>query len=138
MFYDEIGGYEIFWRIVLVFYCEVVFDFVMKLMYLEEDFGFVEDCFCMFFEQYWGGLMIYGDMCGYLWLCMWYMLFYIDVDVWDCWFCYMCIVVDEVQLFFLYELMLWDYLECVVYVMVNIFELFGIGVVFGGCFMFEI
>lgn len=81
--FDEFWIYELigedgFVILVGVFYWWVVEDLIFCLMYLKDDFVGVEKCFCDFFVFWFGGLDIYFEECGYLWLRMWYMLFKID------------------------------------------------------------
>ena len=131
-FYDEIGGHEIFAKIVSVFYREVALDPVMKPMYPEEDLGPAEDRLRMFLEQYWGGPTTYGETRGHPRLRMRHMPFHIDTDARDRWLRHMRIAVDEAQLSPLHESTLWDYLERAAYAMVNTFEPSGIGTAPGG------
>jgi hemoglobin len=64
-FYDEVGGYATFERIVEVFYREVAQDPVLKPMYPEEDLGPAAERLTMFLVQYWGGPSTYSERRGH-------------------------------------------------------------------------
>jgi hemoglobin len=58
-FFEEIGGHEVFVRLVDVFYEGVATDEVLRPMYPEEDLGPAKVRLTMFLEQYWGGPLFY-------------------------------------------------------------------------------
>lgn len=118
-FYDEVGGYATFERIVEVFYREVADDPVLKPMYPEEDLGPAADRLTMFLAQYWGGPTTYGEKRGHPRLRMRHMPFRVDPDARDRWLRCMRTALDEVQLSPLHDATLWDYLERAAYAMVN-------------------
>ena len=64
-FYEEIGGFETFRRIVAKFYEGVAADPVLKPMYPEEDLGPAEERFLLFLTQYWGGPTTYSEQRGH-------------------------------------------------------------------------
>ena len=64
-FYDEIGGFETFRRIVHRFYEGVADDEVLRPLYPEEDLGPAEERFLLFLVQYWGGPTTYSDTRGH-------------------------------------------------------------------------
>lgn len=126
-FYDEVGGYATFERIVDVFYREVALDPVLKPMYPEEDLGPAADRLTMFLVQYWGGPTTYSERRGHPRLRMRHMPFRVDPDARERWLRCMRSAVDEAQLSPLHEATLWDYLERAAYAMVNTMERTGIG-----------
>lgn len=126
-FYDEVGGHEVFRRIVDVFYREVAADDVLRPMYPEEDLGPAAERLLLFLEQYWGGPTTYGETRGHPRLRMRHMPFHVNPDARDRWLRAMRIAVDEAQLSPLHEATLWDYLQRAAHAMVNTFEPTGIG-----------
>ena len=64
-FYEEIGGFETFRRIVHRFYEGVAEDEVLRPLYPEEDLGPAEERFLLFLVQYWGGPTTYSDTRGH-------------------------------------------------------------------------
>lgn len=126
-FYDEVGGYATFEKLVATFYREVALDPVLKPMYPEEDLGPAADRLTLFLVQYWGGPTTYGETRGHPRLRMRHGAFHVDPDARDRWLRCMRTAVDEAQLSPLHESTLWDYLERAAYAMVNTFEPSGIG-----------
>ncbi|MFI8631889.1 globin [Microbacterium sp. NPDC077663] len=126
-FYDEVGGHEVFRRIVDVFYREVAADDVLRPMYPEEDLGPAAERLLMFLEQYWGGPTTYGETRGHPRLRMRHMPFHVNPDARDRWLRAMRIAVDEAGLSPLHEATLWDYLQRAAHAMVNTFEPTGTG-----------
>lgn len=64
-FYDAVGGYETFARIVKRFYEGVADDPELRALYPEEDLGPAEVRLRMFLEQYWGGPTTYSEQRGH-------------------------------------------------------------------------
>ena len=126
-FFDEVGGHEVFRRIVDVFYREVASDDVLRAMYPEEDLGPAAERLLLFLEQYWGGPTTYGETRGHPRLRMRHMPFHVNPDARDRWLRAMRIAVDEAELSPLHEATLWDYLQRAAHAMVNTFEPTGIG-----------
>ena len=60
-YYEEIGGFETFRRIVAKFYEGVAGDEVLRPLYPEEDLGPAEERFLLFLVQYWGGPTTYSE-----------------------------------------------------------------------------
>ena len=118
-FYDEVGGYATFKRIVDGFYREVALDPVLKPMYAEEDLGPAAERVTMFLVQYWGGPSTYSQRRGHPRLRMRHHPFRIDHDARERWLRCMRTSLDEVQLSPLHDATLWDYLERAAYAMVN-------------------
>ncbi len=126
-FYDEVGGHDVFRRIVDVFYREVAADDVLRPMYPEEDLGPAAERLLLFLEQYWGGPTTYGETRGHPRLRMRHAPFHVNPDARDRWLRAMRIAVDEAHLSPLHEATLWDYLQRAAHAMVNTFEPTGIG-----------
>ncbi|AZS43902.1 Group 2 truncated hemoglobin GlbO [Microbacterium oleivorans] len=126
-FFDEVGGHEVFRRIVDVFYREVASDDVLRPMYPEEDLGPAAERLLLFLEQYWGGPTTYGETRGHPRLRMRHMPFHVNPEARDRWLRAMRIAVDEAKLSPLHEATLWDYLQRAAHAMVNTFEPTGIG-----------
>ena len=121
-FYDEVGGYETFERIVGVFYREVALDDEFRAMYPEEDLGPAAERLTLFLAQYWGGPTTYSEKRGHPRLRMRHVAYHIDPAARDRWLRHMRTAIDEVGLSPLHEATLWDYLERAAYAMVNTFE----------------
>lgn len=118
-FYDEVGGYPTFERIVNGFYREVALDPVLRPMYPEEDLGPAAERFTMFLAQYWGGPSTYSEKRGHPRLRMRHQPFPIDPDARDRWLRCIRISLDEVSLSPMHDAMMWDYLERAAHAMVN-------------------
>ena len=126
-FYDEIGGHEVFVRLVDVFYAGVADDEVLRPMYPEEDLGPAKERLLLFLEQYWGGPSTYSQRRGHPRLRMRHAPFAVNPDARDRWLAHMRTAVDALELPPLHEATLWDYLHRAAYAMVNTFEPTGIG-----------
>ncbi|MGM7696716.1 globin [Microbacterium sp. A84] len=126
-FYDEVGGYATFERIVDGFYREVALDPVLKPMYPEEDLGPAAERFTLFLVQYWGGPSTYSERRGHPRLRMRHQPFHVNPDARERWLRCMRTSLDEVRLSPLHDATLWDYLERAAYAMVNTMESSGIG-----------
>ncbi|MEJ1921074.1 globin [Microbacterium sp. KHB019] len=118
-FYDEVGGYATFQRIVDEFYREVALDPVLKPMYPEEDLGPAAERLTMFLVQYWGGPGTYSERRGHPRLRMRHIPFRVDPDARERWLRCMRTALDEAELSPLHDATLWDYLERAAYAMVN-------------------
>lgn len=121
-FYDEVGGHEMFSRLVHRFYQGVAEDPELRAIYPEEDLGPAEERFRMFLEQYWGGPTTYSDQRGHPRLRMRHAPFLVTPTQRDRWLGHMRVAVDEAGLDETHELVLWDYLERAAHSMVNSFE----------------
>ena len=64
-FYDAVGGYATFEKLVHRFYAGVAGDPPLRALYPEEDLGPAEERLRMFLEQYWGGPTTYSDTRGH-------------------------------------------------------------------------
>jgi len=126
-FYDEVGGYETFARLVSVFYREVADDEVLRPMYPEADLGPAAERLTLFLVQYWGGPSTYSERRGHPRLRMRHVPFHVNPDARDRWLRHMRTAVDELGLSALHEATLWDYLDRAAHAMVNTFEATGIG-----------
>ena len=125
-FYDEVGGAEVFRRLVEVFYREVAADDVLRPMYPEADLGPAADRLRMFLEQYWGGPSTYSQQRGHPRLRMRHAAFHVNPEARDRWLRAMRVALDELELPPIQESTLWDYLERAAFAMVNTFEPTGI------------
>ena len=121
-FYDEIGGFETFRRIVAKFYEGVATDEVLRPLYPEEDLGPAEVRFRMFLEQYWGGPTTYSDERGHPRLRMRHAPFKVNPVARDRWLLHMRAAVDSLDLAPMHQAQLWDYLERAAYSMLNTFD----------------
>lgn len=126
-FYDEVGGYRTFERLVDAFYRGVADDEVLRAMYPEEDLGPAKERLTLFLAQYWGGPTTYSEQRGHPRLRMRHAPFHVDPDARDRWLAHMRAAVDELDLPPLHEATLWDYLQRAAFAMVNTFEPSGIG-----------
>lgn len=121
-FYEEVGGYETFERIVDAFYRGVADDQVLRPMYPEEDLGPAAERLTLFFVQYWGGPPTYSQRRGHPRLRMRHVPFHVNPQARDLWLGHMRAALDEVQLSPLHDATLWDYLQRAAQAMVNTFE----------------
>lgn len=96
-FYDEIGGFDTFRRIVAKFYEGVAQDAVLRPMYPEADLGPAEERFLHFLVQYWGGPTTYAEQRGHPRLRMRHMPFRIGIAERDRWLQLMGEAMDETQ-----------------------------------------
>jgi hemoglobin len=84
-FYEEIGGFETFRRIVAKFYEGVAGDEVLRPLYPDEDLGPAEERFLHFLVQYWGGPTTYSERRGHPRLRMRHAPFPVDERARDRW-----------------------------------------------------
>ena len=109
-FYEEIGGFETFRRIVAKFYEGVAEDPVLRPLYPEEDLGPASDRLRMFLIQYWGGPNTYSEQRGHPRLRMRHAPFAINTAARDAWLRHMRAALDELELDPQHDDLLWDYL----------------------------
>jgi hemoglobin len=121
-FFEEIGGHEVFVRLVDVFYEGVATDEVLRPMYPEEDLGPAKVRLTMFLEQYWGGPTTYSEQRGHPRLRMRHAPFTVNPDARDRWLKHMRVAVDSLDLAPAHESQLWDYLERAAFSLINTFE----------------
>ncbi|MBW4720799.1 globin [Saccharothrix obliqua] len=110
-FYEAVGGYETFHKIVARFYEQVADDPVLRPLYPEEDLGPAEERFRLFLMQYWGGPHTYSDQRGHPRLRMRHAPFVIGPIERDAWLRCMRVAVDEADLTPEHRDQLWAYLE---------------------------
>ncbi|ROP37976.1 globin [Saccharothrix texasensis] len=118
-FYEAVGGYETFHKIVAVFYQEVADDPVLRPLYPEEDLGPAEERFRLFLMQYWGGPHTYSDNRGHPRLRMRHAPFVIGPAERDAWLRCIKVGVDAVDLSPEHRKQLWAYLEMAANSMMN-------------------
>lgn len=121
-FYDEVGGYDTFERLVDAFYRGVADDPELRPMYPEEDLGPAAARFTMFLVQYWGGPKTYGERRGHPRLRMRHNAFHINPAARDRWLFHMRNALDEIALPPMQEATLWDYVSRAAVSLVNTFE----------------
>ncbi|MFC6092097.1 globin [Saccharothrix sp. BKS2] len=110
-FYEAVGGYDTFHRIVKRFYEEVATDPILRPLYPEEDLGPAEERFRLFLMQYWGGPHTYSDTRGHPRLRMRHAPYVIGPVERDAWLRCMEIAVDSVELDPEHRKQLWAYLD---------------------------
>lgn len=118
-FYDEIGGFETFRRIVARFYEGVAQDEVLRPMYPEEDLGPAEERFLHFLVQYWGGPTTYSEQRGHPRLRMRHAPFPVDTAARDRWLQHFRAALDSVELTPEQDARFWDYVTHAADFMVN-------------------
>lgn len=121
-FYDEIGGFETFQRIVAKFYAGVAEDAVLRPMYPEEDLGPAEERFLLFLVQYWGGPTTYSETRGHPRLRMRHAPFAVTPETKEHWLMHFRAALDEVALTPEQDQQLWDYVTHAAQFMVNTLE----------------
>ncbi|TWG95156.1 hemoglobin [Nocardioides sp. J9] len=118
-FYEEIGGFETFRRIVARFYEGVAQDEVLRPMYPEEDLGPAEERFLHFLVQYWGGPTTYSQHRGHPRLRMRHAPFAVDSEARDRWLHHFRAGLDSVELTPEQDARFWEYVTHAANFMVN-------------------
>ncbi len=121
-FYDEIGGFETFRRIVHRFYEGVAQDEVLRPLYPEEDLRDAEERFLLFLVQYWGGPTTYSDTRGHPRLRMRHAPFAVTPAAAERWLVHFREGLDSVDLTPEQDARFWDYVTHAAKFMVNSFE----------------
>jgi hemoglobin len=118
-FYDEIGGFETFRRIVARFYEGVATDEVLRPMYPEDDLGPAEERFLHFLVQYWGGPTTYSEHRGHPRLRMRHAPFEVNAAARDRWLTHFRAGLDSVELTPEQDQRFWEYVTHAATFMVN-------------------
>ncbi|WP_240769565.1 globin [Nocardioides sp.] len=118
-FFDEIGGFETFRRIVSRFYEGVAEDEVLRPMYPEADLSAAEERFLHFLVQYWGGPTTYSDQRGHPRLRMRHAPFSVNLEARDRWLGHFRAALDSVELTPEQDARFWDYVTHAATFMVN-------------------
>jgi hemoglobin len=118
-FYDEIGGFETFKRLVDRFYEGVATDEVLRPLYPEEDLGPAAERFTLFLVQYWGGPTTYSDNRGHPRLRMRHAPFAVTPTAKEHWLKHSRAGLDEVALTPEQDAQFWDYVTHAAQFMVN-------------------
>ena len=118
-FYEEIGGFETFRRIVARFYEGVAQDEVLRPMYPEDDLGPAEERFLHFLVQYWGGPTTYSQHRGHPRLRMRHAPFAVDSEARDRWLHHFRAGLDSVELTPEQDARFWEYVTHAANFMVN-------------------
>ncbi|MDZ5623664.1 globin [Nocardioides bizhenqiangii] len=118
-FYEEIGGFETFRRIVAKFYEGVAGDDVLRPLYPEEDLGPAEERFLLFLVQYWGGPTTYSERRGHPRLRMRHAPFPVDMEARDRWLTHFRAALDSVELTPEQDAQFWAYVTHAATFMVN-------------------
>jgi hemoglobin len=118
-FYDEIGGFETFKRLVDKFYEGVAADEVLRPLYPEQDLGPAAERFTLFLVQYWGGPTTYSDNRGHPRLRMRHAPFAVTPTAKEHWLRHFRAGLDEVALTPEQDAQFWDYVTHAAQFMVN-------------------
>ena len=118
-FYDQIGGHDVFARLVDRFYEGVADDPVLRPMYPGDDLGPAKDRLRMFLEQYWGGPTTYSEQRGHPRLRMRHAPFPVGPAARDAWLSHMRLAVESLHLHPMHASTLWDYLERAAHSLLN-------------------
>jgi hemoglobin len=118
-FYDEIGGFETFRRIVDRFYEGVASDPLLRPMYPEEDLGPAAERLTLFLVQYWGGPTTYSDNRGHPRLRMRHAPFAVTPAAKERWLVHFREGLDSVELTPEQDAVFWDYVTHAAQFMVN-------------------
>lgn len=121
-FYDEVGGFETFRKLVDRFYAGVATDEVLRPMYPEEDLGPAAERFTLFLVQYWGGPTTYSEQRGHPRLRMRHAPFEVTPLARDHWLKHFRAAMDEVGLTPEQDAKLWDYVTHAAQFMINTLE----------------
>lgn len=118
-FYEEIGGFETFRRIVAKFYEGVATDEVLRPLYPEEDLGPAEERFLLFLVQYWGGPTTYSEQRGHPRLRMRHAPFPVDQEARARWLTHFRAALDSVGLTPEQDAQFWAYVTHAATFMIN-------------------
>ncbi|KAA1418812.1 globin [Nocardioides humilatus] len=118
-YYEEIGGFETFRRIVAKFYEGVAGDEVLRPLYPEEDLGPAEERFLLFLVQYWGGPSTYSEQRGHPRLRMRHAPFPVDERARDHWLQHFRTALDSVSLTPEQDQQFWAYVTHAATFMIN-------------------
>ncbi len=118
-FYGQVGGHEVFAKIIHVFYEGIAADPLLRAMYAEEDLGPAEHRMLMFTEQYWGGPRTYLEERGHPRLRMRHVPFAVTPEARDRWLAAMRKGIDAAELSPMHDATLWDYMERAAHSLVN-------------------
>ncbi len=118
-FYDEIGGFETFRKLVDRFYEGVATDEVLRPLYPEEDLGPAAERFTLFLVQYWGGPTTYSDNRGHPRLRMRHAPFAVTPTARDHWLRHFRAALDEADLTPEQDAQFWEYVTHAAQFMVN-------------------
>jgi hemoglobin len=118
-FYDEIGGFETFRKLVERFYEGVATDEVLRPLYPEEDLGPAAERFTLFLVQYWGGPTTYSENRGHPRLRMRHAPFAVTPTARDHWLTHFRAALDEADLTPEQDAQFWDYVTHAAQFMVN-------------------
>jgi hemoglobin len=118
-FYEEIGGFETFRRIVAKFYEGVAGDELLRPLYPDEDLGPAEERFLLFLVQYWGGPTTYSESRGHPRLRMRHAPFPVDQQARDRWLTHFRAALDSVQLTPEQDAQFWAYVTHAATFMIN-------------------
>ena len=119
-FYDSVGGYATFEKLVHRFYQGVAGDPPLRALYPEEDLGPAEERFRLFLIQYWGGPTTYSNERGHPRLRMRHAPYAVTPVQRDRWLTHMRDAVDSLDhLTPEQRAELWSYLERSAHFMVN-------------------
>ena len=118
-FYEEIGGFETFRRIVAKFYEGVADDEVLRPLYPEDDLGPAAHRFTMFLEQYWGGPTTYSEQRGHPRLRMRHAPFAVTPEARDAWLHHFRAGLDAAHLSPEHDAQFWAYAQHAAQFMVN-------------------
>jgi hemoglobin len=118
-FYDEVGGFETFRKLVDRFYAGVATDEVLRPMYPEEDLGPAAERFTLFLVQYWGGPTTYSEQRGHPRLRMRHAPFEVTPLARDHWLKHFRAAMDDVGLTPEQDAKLWDYVTHAAQFMIN-------------------
>ncbi len=121
-FYDEVGGFETFRKLVDRFYAGVATDEVLRPMYPEEDLGPAAERFTLFLVQYWGGPTTYSEQRGHPRLRMRHAPFEVTPRARDHWLKHFRAAMDEIGLTPEQDAKLWDYVTHAAQFMINTLE----------------
>ena len=121
-FYDEIGGWDTFHRLVERFYLGVATDPVLRPMYPEEDLSGAQERFTLFLVQYWGGPTTYSDTRGHPRLRMRHAPYAVTPDAKEHWLLHFRAALDEADLTPEQDEKFWNYITYAAQSMVNSFE----------------
>lgn len=121
-FYDDVGGFETFRKLVDRFYAGVATDEVLRPMYPEQDLGPAAERFTLFLVQYWGGPTTYSEQRGHPRLRMRHAPFEVTPLARDHWLKHFRAAMDEVGLTPEQDEKLWDYVTHAAQFMINTME----------------
>jgi hemoglobin len=117
--YDEVGGEQVFRRLVERFYDGVAMDPILRPLYPDEDLSGARDRLALFLMQYWGGPGTYSETRGHPRLRRRHAHWSIGERERDAWLGHMRAALDSLELPAAAHEAMWEHVERAAQMLVN-------------------